>query len=42
MFDLLFIMLEIWKNKEEGQDQVMVVVENQDGVYVKGLFCYLV
>ena len=34
-------MPETWKNKEEGQDQAMVVVENQDGVYVKGLSCHL-
>lgn len=41
MSDLLSTMPETWKNKEEGQDQAMVVVENQDGVYVKGLSCHL-
>ncbi|XP_048779143.1 kinesin-like protein KIF9 isoform X1 [Ostrea edulis] len=41
MSDLLSTLPETWKNKEDGQDQAMVVVENQDGVYVKGLSCHL-
>ena len=38
MFDLLATLPESWS---QTSAETMVVVENQDGVYVKGLSCHL-
>lgn len=41
MFDLLSTVPETW-NQNEPEQNKMVIVENQDGIYVKGLSCHLV
>lgn len=44
MFDLLSTIPESWNQNEQEPEpeNKMVVVENQDGIYVKGLSCHLV